>query len=214
MMRQGMDTNCVAILSSNMILDVAYQIICNFRKNSGSNNSIWDLKFHWSNVKSLDWLIVANKRHHLKRAIKTAYKVVAKLKLEIARNKTEMGQTKRTCTFLGYQLDAKKLHVSVDSQKRASEKIVRLYEQNAPNKHIEQYITRWHIWARTGIPASVIKLELPSWIIELLVVLKSLDQSSMSGSLKGEKYETIIIGYNTMCDMCDKSGSVGRVCGE
>ena len=77
----------------------------------------------------------------------------------------------RNFSFLGYQLSANTLKVSAESQNRASEKIVRLYEQNAPLKRIEEFFIRWHKWMQSGFSGCVFKLELPSWITRLLDTL-------------------------------------------
>ena len=136
-----------------------------------------------------DWIIVAKKRHHLKKAIKKTYEILKSLKLEISRPKTEIDKMTKVFTFLGYQLGTKKLALSEDSQNRASEKIVRLYEQGASKKRIEQYLTRWHNWARAGLSACATKLELPSWMLEFLDILKNEKPSSRGSLIQGKYYE-------------------------
>jgi hypothetical protein len=105
-----------------------------------------------------DFVILAESRHQLRRAIRTVHRVLADLKLTLHPVKRFIGRTSKGFDFLGYQVQpGRKLRPSATSLHRLTERARRLYEQGASIVRLRQYVTRWHRWLRGGLDDLVSK---------------------------------------------------------
>lgn len=98
-----------------------------------------------------DWLVLAKTRNHLRKAIKIAERILARLKLKKHPDKTFIGWIKKGFDFLGYHLTLMGIQLSVKTKKRCVAKIVQLYEQGVDLLRIEKYWQNWVRWAKSGI---------------------------------------------------------------
>ena len=99
-----------------------------------------------------DFVILAQSRHQLRRAIRTVHSVLADLKLTLHPTKRFIGRTSKGFDFLGYQIQpGRKLRPSATSLHRLTERARRLYEQGASLTRLRQYVTRWHRWLMGGL---------------------------------------------------------------
>ena len=95
-----------------------------------------------------DWLILALTRWSLRRAIRIVNETLRELRVEQHPDKTFIGRIKRGFTFLGYWITERGVTgVAPSAWEGFQERMVRLYEQDAPpeeaRRRIEQYVRRW-----------------------------------------------------------------------
>lgn len=90
-----------------------------------------------------DWVIIANSRWVLRRAIKTMHQVLNRLGFRLHPDKTSIGRVARGFDFLGYHFGRQTLQLAAVSKQRVGEQIHRLYEQNASIERIGDYLRRW-----------------------------------------------------------------------
>lgn len=91
-----------------------------------------------------DWVIFAESRWKLRRAIRVMNQVLSSLGLEQHPNKTSIGRLERGFDFLGVQFTATgEMSPSAVSNARHTEKTARLYEQGASLERIERYRQNW-----------------------------------------------------------------------
>ena len=101
-----------------------------------------------------DILILAPTRWKLRKAIRALNEIFSELKLEKHPDKTLIGRVERGFDFLGYFLKPYSLDVSEKTVNRFIERIVRLYEQEPPNKierRLGEYVLGWVRWVRSGL---------------------------------------------------------------
>jgi len=101
-------------------------------------------------------VILAPTRWSLRRAIRIANETLRELPVEKHPDKTFIGRIGRGFTFLGYWITEKGVTgVAPSALERFQERVVGLYEQNAPPKEIRQrigqYVRRWKRWVRSGV---------------------------------------------------------------
>lgn len=101
-----------------------------------------------------DIQILSPTRWKLRKAIGLLNQTLSELKLEKHPDKTLIGKVERGFDFLGYFLKPYSLDVSEKTVGRFVERIVRLYEQESPNRRerrLGQYVLRWIRWVRSGL---------------------------------------------------------------
>ena len=103
-----------------------------------------------------DWVILAPTRWSLRRAIVVVNETLRELRVEQHPDKTFIGRIQRGFTFLGYWITAKGVTgVAPSAWEGFQERVVRLYEQGAPQeetkRRIGQYVRRWKRWAISGV---------------------------------------------------------------
>ena len=96
-----------------------------------------------------DWVVLAKTKNNLRNAVKTAYKILAKLKLKMHPDKTFIGRIAKGFNFLGFLFKPEGLQVCNEAIHRAITKSLQLYEQGASKKRIEEYWQRWQRWAKS-----------------------------------------------------------------
>ena len=105
-----------------------------------------------------DFMILAESRRQLRRAIRTVHRVLADLQLTLHPMKRFIGRTSKGFDFLGYQIQpGRKLRPSPTSLHRLTERARRLYEQGASLTRLRQYVSRWHLWLMGGLDDLVSK---------------------------------------------------------
>ncbi|SPE26736.1 conserved hypothetical protein [Candidatus Sulfopaludibacter sp. SbA3] len=103
-----------------------------------------------------DWVILAPTRWSLRRAIVTVNQTLRELRVEQHPDKTFIGRIERGFTFPGYWITEKGVTgVAPSAWEAFRERVVRLYEQNAPREElpvrIERYVRRWKRWVLSGV---------------------------------------------------------------
>ncbi|MGK0185781.1 MAG: RNA-directed DNA polymerase [Verrucomicrobiales bacterium] len=136
-----------------------------------------------------DWIILAESRWKLRRAVRIMNETLEELSLEQHPDKTFIGRVAQGFDFLGYQFAANgALTASRVSVGRFAQKIARLYEQGAGAVRIGRYTQNWFRWLHAGLgPLSVIRSplgRLEGWIPKL-----SLTGGIASGKTAAYEYE-------------------------
>jgi hypothetical protein len=102
-----------------------------------------------------DWIILAETRWQLRRAVRVMNQVLAHLGLEQHPAKTFIGRVSRGFDFLGIDFQpSAPLAASAVSLARKTEKIARLYEQGASPERIGRYETHWARWLHSLLDRS------------------------------------------------------------
>jgi RNA-directed DNA polymerase len=96
-----------------------------------------------------DWIVLAESRWKLRRAVKVMNAVLAELHLEQHPDKTFIGRVERGFDFLGFDFSPAGVTGSSErSEARYTENISRLYEQGASEERVERYRQNWLRWRR------------------------------------------------------------------
>ncbi len=101
-----------------------------------------------------DWCILAHKRWDLKKAIKVQNEVLNQLELTKHPDKTEIGRLDkgRCFTFLGYELGSNNhINIAKPTLDKFTLRLNKLYEQQASQQRLIQYVKRWRQWCRAGL---------------------------------------------------------------
>ena len=98
-----------------------------------------------------DWVVLAQTRWALRRAIKATNQVLDELLVEKHPDKTYIGRISRGFDFLGYRFASLGLGVAWVTVERFVERVSRLYEQGATASRIGEYACRWWRWVRAGL---------------------------------------------------------------
>ena len=103
-----------------------------------------------------DWVILAPTRWSLRRVVRIVNETLRELRVEQHPGKTFVGRIDRGFTFLGYWITEKGVSgVAPSAWEGFRERVVRLYEQDAPleeaRRRIGQYIRRWKQWVLSGV---------------------------------------------------------------
>jgi len=98
-----------------------------------------------------DWVVLAKTRNHLRKAVKTAEKILTQLQLNIHPDKTFIGCITKGFEFLGYLFKPEGLQISLKTIHRCYVKLIQLYEQGASRIRIEQYWQKWQRWVVSGL---------------------------------------------------------------
>ena len=98
-----------------------------------------------------DWVILAPTRWKLRKAIKATNQVMSELRVIKHPDKTFIGRVARGFDFLGYWFSPAGLGIARKTVERMVENMRRLYEQGAPDEHIEAYFQRWYRWVKGGL---------------------------------------------------------------
>ena len=103
-------------------------------------------------------MILAPSRWSLQRTARIANETLRELRVEKHPDKTFVGRTKRGFTFLGYWITEKGVTgVAPSAWEGFQERVVRLYEQNAPleetSRRIGQYVQRGTRWLLSRMSA-------------------------------------------------------------
>jgi RNA-directed DNA polymerase len=100
-----------------------------------------------------DWVVLAPTRWKLRQAVRIVNETLAKLHVQQHPDKTFIGRTERGFAFLGYQMNEAGLTgVAPPTKKRFIERVRQLYEQGAGESRIGQYVRRWLVWVKSGLP--------------------------------------------------------------
>ena len=103
-----------------------------------------------------DFVIMAQKRHQLRRAIKCVHEVLQRLGLRLHGSKRLIGKLSKGFDFLGYRVvPGRRLRSSAESKRRFAEKFRRLYEQGASSMRLWRYAERWCRWRRSRLTGLV-----------------------------------------------------------
>ena len=103
-----------------------------------------------------DFVIMAQKRHQLRRAIKCVHEVLGRLGLRLHDSKRLIGKLSKGFDFLGYRVvPGHRLRSSAESKRRFAEKFRRLYEQRASTMRLWRYAECWCRWRRAGLTGLV-----------------------------------------------------------
>ena len=99
-----------------------------------------------------DYVLLAEKRWHLKQALSKMYKLLSQLKLTVHPKKRAIGRVERGIYFLGYTLHPKrKLRPSPQGLERFATRFRRLYEQGASTCMLWNYVLRFTSWLWAGL---------------------------------------------------------------
>ena len=90
-------------------------------------------------------------RWKLKKAIRRINQVLVQLQLKKHPDKTEMGRTSKTFTFLGYTYAAGILSVAQSALENCLAKCEKLYEHGEELSSLARYWRRWQSWAKGGL---------------------------------------------------------------
>jgi hypothetical protein len=96
-----------------------------------------------------DWLILAKKRWHLRKAIKICNQILNKLKLKKHPNKTFIGRVTKKFEFLGFKFSDKGLvNLAKKTKTNFLSKLLKLYEYSGQNREdkITAYLRRFIGW--------------------------------------------------------------------
>jgi len=105
-----------------------------------------------------DWIVLADTRWKLRRAVKAANEALEQLKVQKHPFKTFIGRISHGFDFMGYRMtpeSALGLDVAGQTIKNHFDKIVRLYEQGAGMERIGQYVKGWWQWVNAGVDVIV-----------------------------------------------------------
>ena len=90
-----------------------------------------------------DWVILAPTRWALRRAVRLVNQTLAELKVEQHPDKTFIGRVEKGFTFLGYRIaTAGVIGVAPSCWEGFQERVLRLYEQNAPTARTRNQLHR------------------------------------------------------------------------
>jgi len=109
-----------------------------------------------------DWIVLADTRWKLRRAVKAANEALEQLKVQKHPFKTFIGRISHGFDFLGYQMtleSALGLDVAGQTVNNHFDKIVRLYEQGAGIERIGQYVKGWWQWVNAGVDVMLQRAE-------------------------------------------------------
>ncbi len=96
-----------------------------------------------------DWVVLAESRWKLRRAVNVMNGVLSQLGLEQHPDKTFIGRVERGFDFLGFDFSPAGVTGSSErSEARFTENISRLYERGATKKCVERYRQNWSRWRR------------------------------------------------------------------
>ena len=101
-----------------------------------------------------------------RRAVRIVNETLRELRVEQHPDKTFIGWIERGFTFLGYWIKEKGVTgVAPSASERFQERVVLLYEQDAPPEEIRraigQYVRRWKRWVLSGVRNVVGSFEWP-----------------------------------------------------
>ena len=101
-----------------------------------------------------DWIVLADTRWKLRRAVKAANEALERLKVQKHPFKTFIGRISHGFDFMGYRItpeSAAGLEVAWQTMNNHFDKIARLYEQVAGKERIGQYVKGWWQWVNAGV---------------------------------------------------------------
>ena len=101
-----------------------------------------------------DIILVARKRHVLRRMRLKMYKVLNALMLTLRSEKTYLGRSHKGFDLLGYHISPDGLSPSLQTQEKAIVKAKRRYAQGG-GKSLHSYLNRWRTWVHAGLPFKV-----------------------------------------------------------
>ena len=116
-----------------------------------------------------DWGNLAKTRGEFKKAIREMRKVLAFLKVETHPDKTEMGKIEKGFSFLGYQIERRKVSISIESLHRHRTKYRLLLEQGADLGQRWQYLIRFCNWTRVGTSKWALPYDWEKEIVQCLL---------------------------------------------
>ena len=100
-----------------------------------------------------DFVFFTKSRHKLRWVIKEVYKILDKLKLKLAPDKTYIGNITggKGFDFLGYHIKRFGVAISKTSFANMAVNVSRLYEQHASHDRMEKYLKNWQRWAKAKV---------------------------------------------------------------
>lgn len=115
-----------------------------------------------------DVLIFCKNRFLLRKIIKQVYRILATLKLTLAKSKTYIGKAGKGFDFLGYRIGAgspDSIRISQTSIQRFRLRLQRLYEQRASNTRVAAYVKQWCRWATSGLGHLNVEMPDPLFLV-------------------------------------------------
>jgi len=109
-----------------------------------------------------DWIVLADTRWKLRRAVKAANEALDQLKVQKHPFKTFIGRISHGFDFMGYRITPKSalgLDVAGQTINNHFGKIARLYEQGAGMEYIGRYVKGWWQWVNAGVDVIVQRAE-------------------------------------------------------
>ena len=101
-----------------------------------------------------DWVILAETRAQLRRAVRIANQTLADLGVEKHPDKTFIGRVAHGFDFLAYRFHPGSLQLAPVAVERMAKHLSLLYEQGASSRRAGRYVTRWVAWANGGLRTS------------------------------------------------------------
>ena len=98
-----------------------------------------------------DFIIFTKSRFQLRRMLSSLYKVLTDLKLSLAYDKTYIGKISNGSEFLGFAKYPGGISLSKNTLCRMFQKLVWLYEHQAPKERLRIYLTRWQTWVKSQV---------------------------------------------------------------
>ncbi|MBX9785809.1 MAG: hypothetical protein K2Y08_00580 [Alphaproteobacteria bacterium] len=105
-----------------------------------------------------DIILMARKRHVLRRMRKAMYKILDELRLSLRPEKTFVGRNQKGFDLLGYHITPQGFSPSQKTQEKAFENAKRRYAQG-DRKSLEEYLKRWRKWVHADLPSKVHHVE-------------------------------------------------------
>lgn len=100
-----------------------------------------------------DWVVLCKTHHQLRHVVRLMNRSLSEVKQTKHPFKTYIGRIKETrFDFLGYRLTPHNpLTPAWQTLARYHSKLLRLYEQGVPVRHVAKYVMRWEQWVKSGI---------------------------------------------------------------
>lgn len=96
-----------------------------------------------------DWAILTKTRCSLRCMVKKMHGVIQALKFKLAKDKTFIGKIGRGFDFLGYRFSNEGIiGLAARTIQNFLQRIAKLYEQNAGDLRISQYVRNWTAWVQ------------------------------------------------------------------
>jgi retron-type reverse transcriptase len=99
-----------------------------------------------------DWVILTKTRWQLRRLVKLMHITISKLNFKLALDKTYIWKMQKGFDFLGYRFSKQGIvGLAEKTIENFLERVARLYEQDASDQCIRNYVRRWICWTKAGL---------------------------------------------------------------
>jgi len=106
-----------------------------------------------------DWVILATRRHLMRRAIRRENQTLSSLKVVKHPDRTWTGRFDRGFDYLGYHHTRAGLVPTQETIRRFRQRLTRLYEQDAGGVRTGTYRKRWWRWVTAGLKGCEMLIE-------------------------------------------------------